>query len=442
MAATLLTTQDVNWNLERLAFNILVDQQPAGIALPRSADEVSDVIRSAAADGKRVAAQRTGHNAAPLGSLANTVLLRTGGLGGVEIDADSRTARVGAGALWDDVVPRASELGLAAQHGSSPNVGIAGYMLGGGVSFYGRKHGIACNHVTAIELVNGTGEQIRVDAQNEPDLFWALRGGGGSFGVVTTLEFDLLPLPEIFAGALFFSAEQARDVLHGWNEWTSNAPEELTSAGRLLNFPPIPEIPEPFRGQSFVVLEVIYCGNPADGEGLVAPLRELGTVGMDTMAVQPPAGIAELHMDPPDPVPYASASLLTNELPAAAIDAMLEAVGPGSGSQLLLAELRHTAGAISRALQGAGALASLPGAFLAFGAGFVPVPEAMAPTRAWLAAFKAALEPYVAGNYLNFVEEPFDITRIFPPDVLDRLREVKQRYDPENLFHSNHPVTA
>jgi hypothetical protein len=192
----------------------------------------------------------------------------------------------------------------------------------------------------------------------------------------------------------------------------------MTSVGRLFNFPPIPEMPEPFRGKSFAVIEVIYCGDPADGEGLVAPLRELGTVGMDTMA-QPPAGIAQLHMDPPDPVPYASASLLTSELPAAAIDSMLEAVGPGSDSQLLLVDLRHAAGALSYAPEGAGALSSLPGAFLAFGAGFVPVPEAMVPTRTWLGAFKASLEPYVAGNYLSFVEEPFDITRVFPPDILD-----------------------
>src|SRR5215216_6715043 len=139
MAAPWLTTEDVNWNIERAAFNILVDQQPAAIALPRSADDVSDVVRAAAADGKRVAAQRTGHNAAPLGSLANTVLLRTAGLGGVEIDADARSARVGAGTLWGDVMPRASELGLAALHGSSPNVGIAGYTLGGGVGFYHRR---------------------------------------------------------------------------------------------------------------------------------------------------------------------------------------------------------------------------------------------------------------------------------------------------------------
>ena len=442
MAATLLTAQDANWNIERGAFNILVDQQPAGIAVPRSADDVSDVVRSAAADGKRVAAQRTGHNAVPLGSLANTVLVHTAGLGGVQIDAEAGSARVGAGALWEDVVPKASELGLAALHGSAPNVGIVGYTIGGGVSFYHRKHGLACNGVTAIELVTAGGEQIRVDAENEPDLFWALRGGGGSFGVVTALEFDLLPLPEILAGALLFPAEQASEVLQGWREWIAGVPEEMTSVGRLMNFPPVPEVPEPFRGKSFAVLEAIYCGDPADGEELVAPLRELGNVGMDTIQAQPPAGIAELHMDPPSPVPYTSESILTQELPASAIDSLVEAVGPGSGSQLVSVELRQTGAALSRAAQDAGALATLPGSFLAFGVGFVPVPEAMAPTRAWLGAFKAALEPYDAGRYFNFVEESFDITQIFAPDVLERLREVKQRYDPHNVFKSNHPVTG
>jgi FAD/FMN-containing dehydrogenase len=345
-------------------------------------------------------------------------------------------------ALWGDVVPKASELGLAALHGSTPNVGIAGYTLGGGVSFYHRKHGLACNRVTAIELVTAGGEQIRVDAENEPDLFWALRGGGGSFGVVTALEFDLLPLPEILAGALLFPAEQASEVLQGWREWIAGVPEEMTSVGRLMNFPPVPEVPEPFRGKSFAVLEAIYCGDPADGEELVAPLRELGNVGMDTIQAQPPAGIAELHMDPPSPVPYTSESILTQELPASAIDSLVEAVGPGSGSQLVSVELRQTGAALSRAAQDAGALATLPGSFLAFGVGFVPVPEAMAPTRGWLGAFKAALEPYDAGRYFNFVEESFDITQIFAPDVLERLREVKQRYDPHNVFKSNHPVTG
>jgi len=161
MPVELLTAQDADWNLERGAFNVLIDQQPAGIALPRSADEVSDVVRAAAADGRHVAAQRTGHLAAPLRPLTDTVLLRTASLDGVEIDADAGTARIGAGALWGDLVPRASELGLAALHGSSPGVGIVGYTLGGGVSFYARKHGLASDRVTAFELVTADGQQIR-----------------------------------------------------------------------------------------------------------------------------------------------------------------------------------------------------------------------------------------------------------------------------------------
>ena len=441
MALKLLTAQDANWDLERRAFNLVINQQPAGIAAPQSADEVSDVVRSAAADGKRVAAQCTGHLAAPLGSLGDTVLLRTTGLGGVEIDADAGTARVGAGALWGDLVPPASDLGLAALHGSSPNVGIVGYTVGGGISFYARKHGLACDRVTAIELVTSDGEQMRVDAANEPDLFWALRGGGGSFGVVTALEFDLLPLPQIFAGALFFPAEEASDVLHGWREWIGGVPEEMTSLGRLLNLPPVPQVPEPFRGRSFTLLELIYCGDPADGEAMVRPLRELGSVLMDTMAVQPPAGIAELHMDPAEPAPYVADSMLIGELPAAAIESLLEAVGPGSGSQLLSVELRHCGGALSRTAVG-GALATLPGSFSAYGVGIAPVPHAMAPIRAWLSVFKAALAPYDAGTYLNFAEQPFELTKAFPPETVDRLREVKQRYDPDDLFQSNHPVTG
>jgi FAD binding domain/Berberine and berberine like len=438
---SVITAGAPEWDGSRGAFNVLLDQQPAAIALPESAADVAAIVRAAAADGKRVSAQRTGHSAAPLGSLADTVLVRTAGLSGIEIDADRASARVGAGTLWGDLVPAASEQGLAALHGSTPTVCIAGYSLGGGVSFYGREHGLACNRVTAIELVDAGGEQLRVDADSDPDLFWALRGGGGSFGVVTALEFDLLPLAEVFAGALFFPADRASEVLHTWHRWTAGVPEAMTSVGRLMNFPPIPEIPDPFRGQSYAVIELIHCGATADGEELIAPLRALGPA-MDTVAAVPPAGIADLHMDPPEPSPYTGSSALTGELPEAAIDAMLEAVGPGSGSHLVSVELRHCGGALSRAPEGAGALASLPGSFLAFGVGIVPVPEAMAPSRSWLAAFEAALEPYEAGNYLNFCDDPTDLETAFGTETVARLREVKDRRDPENLFHASHPVTS
>jgi len=441
MPTELLNPQDANWDAERGAFNALIDQQPTAIATPTSAAEVAAVVRAAVADGKRVAAQRTGHAAAALGSLADTVLLRTAGLGGVEVDREARRGRVGAGALWGDFVPAASEHGLAALHGSTPTVCIAGYSLGGGVSFYGRKHGLACNRVSAIELVTADGEQRRVDADNEPDLFWALRGGGGNFGVVTAIEFELLEQPQIFAGMMLFPAQRAAEVLHAWHEWTAAAPEEITSVGRLMNFPPIPEIPEPFRGRSFVAIEVIHCGDPADGEELVAPLRGLGAE-MDTVAVGPPASISELHMDPPEASPWIGGTTMTGDLPATAIDALLEAVGPGSGSQLVSVELRHCGGAFARAPEGAGALATLPGSFLSFGVGIVPVPEAAEPTRAWLGAMLSALEPYGSGHYLNFCEEPTELDAAFPAETVARLREVKQRYDADNVFHASQQITG
>ena len=441
MATDLLTPADASWDASRGAFNVLLDQQPAGIALPQSADDVVAIVRAAAADGKRVAAQCTGHAAKPIGPLTDTVLMKTTGLGGAQIDRERRSARVGAGARWSDLVPAASEMGLAALHGSAPDIGIGGYTLGGGVGFYARKHGIACNRVTAIELVTADGELRRVDADGDPDLFWALRGGGGSFGVVTALEFDLLELPAIFAGALFFPMERASDILHAWREWTATVPEEVTSVGRLMNFPPIPEIPEPLRGQSFTVIEAIHCGPESEAGEVLAPLRGLGPL-MDTIAEQPPAGIADLHMDPPEPSPYTATSALTGDLDAAAIDAVLAAVGPGSGSQLVSVELRHCGGALSRAPEGAGALATLPGSYLGFGVGIVPVPEAMAPTRQWLQALAEALEPHRTGNYLNFCDDPVELETAFPADTVARLRELKRRYDPDGLFHANHAIVA
>ena len=442
MAPTeLLSLASPNWDAARSAFNVLIDQRPAAVAMPSSADEVAAVVDAAAADGKRVVVQRTGHAARPLGDLDGTVLLRTAGLDGVEIDGETRRVRAGSGALWSDVLPLASELGLAPLHGSTPTVCISGYTLNGGVSFYGRKYGLACNRVTAIELVTADGEQRRVDADREPDLFWALRGGGGNFGVVTALEFELVEMPEVYAGALFFPPERSGEVLHAWREWIAAVPEEMTSVGRLLNFPPMPEIPEPFRGQSFVAVEAIYAGPESEGSDLLAPLRELGPAA-DSFAAGPPLSIAELHMDPPEPSPWIGDGLMTADLPAEAIDALVEAVGPGSGSQLVSVEIRHCGGALSRPAENGGALVKLPGEFLAFAVGIVPVPEAMAPTEGWLAAFAEALAPYDGGRYLNFCEAATDPTMAFPTETVARLREIKQRVDPGDLFRVPHPITA
>ena len=204
---------DDGYDAARGAFNLAVDQRPAAVAYPADAAEVAEVVRAARACGLRVAPQSTGHNAGPLGSLADTVLLKTSGMGGVEIDAERRIARVGAGVVWEDVVDAAAPHGLIALHGSSPNVGVAGYSLGGGMGWLARSHGLQTNSVTAIELVTAEGELVRTDADNDPELFWALRGGGGNFGVVTALEFRLYPLTEIYAGFMMWDWTEAERVL-------------------------------------------------------------------------------------------------------------------------------------------------------------------------------------------------------------------------------------
>jgi FAD/FMN-containing dehydrogenase len=442
MAIDVLSRGSEGYEANRGAFNVLLSQDPAGIVTPAGAADVVAAVNYAKAEGLRVSAQRTGHGAEPLGNLTETLLVRTAALDTVSIDAERRIARVGAGALWGDLVPRASELGLAACHGSSPTVGIVGYSLGGGVGWYSRKHGLQANRVTAVELVDATGAERRVDAESDPELFWALRGGGGDFGIVTALEFELLPIAEVFAGALFFGVERASEVLHAWHEWTAGAPDDVTSVGRMLSFPPLPEIPEPFRGQSFAVIEAVALLPEAEASELLAPLRELEGATMDTFATQPPAGLAGLHMDPPEPSPYAGAGMLLGDLPSAGIDALLAAVGPDSPSKLLSVELRHDGGAMSRSDPSHGAMDCLPGEYLLFGVGIVPEPAAMAPTKEWLGAMTAAMKPWDAGRYLNFSDETEDIGVAFPPETVERLRAAKAKYDPENLFHANHPVVS
>jgi FAD/FMN-containing dehydrogenase len=427
------------WNAERGAFNLTVNQTPALVAVPAGPDDVATIVRFAGEAGLRVAPQRTGHNAGPLGSLEGTILLKTNRLDSVEIDAAARRAWVGAGARWEDVVPAASELGLAALHGSTPDVSIAGYSLGGGLGWYGRKHGLAVNRVTSIDLVTPGGERVRADAENEAQLFWALRGGGGNFGVVTALEFELLPIEEVYAGVLFFPLERAGEVLHAWHEWTPTAPEEVTSVGRVLRFPPLPEVPEPVRGQSFAVVEAVCLGGEEEGAAALAPLRALGPA-IDTFAMVPPAGIAELHMDPRDPVPAASEHSLLGGLDAAAIDAFLAAVGPESGCTLVSVELRHTGGALGRTPAGAGALGRLPGEFAMFAVGIAATPELTAATEADLARVAAAVAPYEAGHYLNFVEEKTKAEGAFEPEVTARLLAARDAYDPERRLHPNHEI--
>ena len=430
------------WDAATLAFNLAFTQEPTAVAVPEDERDVAEIVRFASANGLQVAPQRTGHNAEPLGAMDDVILLRTDKLRGVEIDVERRVARVRAGSKWEDVVPRASELGLAALHGSTPDVSVAGYSLGGGVGWYARKHGLSTNSVLAIELVTADGKLRRVDHENEPELFWALRGGGGNFGVVTALEVQLYAIPEVYAGVLFFPWERSSEVLHAWLDWTRTVPEEITSVGRILQFPPLEELPEHLRGGKFAVVEAVYIGTEADGAELLAPLRALGPA-MDTFAMVPPVGIAELHMDPPEPVPYTGEGMMLGELDATAIDRFVRAAGPGSDSPLVSAEIRHLGGAIGRTGEGHGALAAMDSAYLTFALGMVFDDETYAANRQQLEMVRHALTPYDTGRqYLNFTEEETDPATFYRADAYRRLRAVKAAVDPDGVFRANHPIAA
>ena len=430
---------DADWDRSRQAWNLAVDQHPAAIAFPRDTAEVAAAVRYARERGLRVAPQRTGHNANPLGSLEDTLLLRTDALQGVEIDAANRRARVRAGAKWEDVVPQASDLGLAALHGSTGDVSVVGYSLGGGLGWYARKHGLAANSVTAIELVTADGEHVRADRDNEPELFWALRGGAGNFGVVTALEFDLIEQPLDYAGALFFPWERAGEVLQAWREWLPSTPDEVTSVGRILQFPPFDFVPEPLRGKSFALVEAVYLGSEDEGRELLEPLRALGPV-MDTFAMVPPEGIAELHMDPKDPVPGVTDHSLLGALSAEAIDDFVAVAGSGSGSTLLSVELRQLGGALAQSSPDHGAIDTLDAEYAYFGVGMAPAPHIAAATRADLERVGRMLAPHDAGRYANFTEERVSADRFFGTKTHARLRAVKAQYDPENVFRANYAI--
>jgi FAD/FMN-containing dehydrogenase len=431
---------DERYETGRGVYNLAVDQRPDLVALPRSAADVVTAVRFAADLGLRVAPQRTGHAATTLASLEGALLLRTDRMRAVQLDLDRRRARVAAGVQWQDVVPAASEMGLAALHGTASDVGIVGYTLGGGLSWYARKHGLAVNRVTAIEVVTADGQLRRVDHDNEPDLFWALRGGGGNLGVVTALEFELVPATELYAGALFFPLERSAEALHAWRAWVTEVPDELTSVGRILRIPPTPEVPEPLRGRAFAVVHAVHLGSEAAGAELLEPLRRLEPV-IDTVGPAKPADIVGLHMDPPDPLPYDGVHQLLEYLPVKAIDEIVRLAGPGSNSPLVSFELRHLGGALRRREPGHGALGVVPGSFATFGVGVTPDATAQDAVGEHLEALRASLEPYELDYALpNFAMRPTEPSHLFDQPTVARLRRVRAEVDPDHLFLAKHAI--
>lgn len=436
----LVTPDSANWDDARRAWNLAADQHPDAVVMASSTEDVVAAVRYAHGRGLRVAVQSTGHGASAHGDLAGTLLINMAGMRGVTVDVDARIARAEGGAQWQDVLAVTAPHGLTALHGSAHDVGVVGYTVGGGLGWLARKHGLACNAVTAVEVVLPDGTHRRLDAASDGDAFWATRGAGGGFGVITAIEFRLFPLTEAYAGWLIWPWERTEEVLTAWSAWCADAPEEVTSIGRILQLPPIPDLPEEMRGAKLVVVEACFLCDRDEADRLLAPLRALEPA-KDTFDMMPAPALAMLHMDPPEPVPGIADGGLLDTFTAEAAAALAAAAGPASGSPLLSVEVRHLGGALDRVPDGAGALAFLDGEFALFAVGLPMAPGMAEAIDGSIASLLQTMGRWGFGRrYLNFAERPIDARSAFEGATVKRLRAARDAADPGRVLRPNHDV--
>lgn len=416
----------------RQPWTLGVDQRPAAVAEPVDVAEVAALVRQARTRGWRIAVQATGHGATTLGALDDVLLLRTTRLRGVHVDAARRIAHVSAGTTSRELAAAAAEHGLAANVGMAGGVGVVGSLLGGGLGWLSRRHGLGAAQILAVDLVTADGGLVRVDAEHDPELLWALRGGGEAPGIVVGLDLTLHEQASVHAGALLWPIERAGEILRAWRDWTAIVPDELTSVGRLLWAPPRPEVPEPMRGRGFVLVEAASLLGDHESAGLLAPLRALGPE-LDSVARIPAPQLERLHMDPPEPVPAVLDHLLLDTLEDEAIDAIARAAVP----PVVSVELRQLGGAL-RLRQGPdGAGCGIDGAFLLNAVALFPDPAAAPAAAAGIGRVTAAAAPWDSGRrYGNFVERPAQLARTLPAEVVTRLAAVRAAWDPEGRFVS------
>ena len=418
-------------------YNLAVVHAPALVVEAQSADDVAAAVRYAAEAGLGVAVQGTGHGARTAAG-PDTLLLRTGALDTVTVDPDARTATVGAGATVARAMAATTPHGLALVAGAAPTVGVVGLTAGGGIGPLARSLGFAADRVRSFEVVTADGVPRYVDADSEPDLFFALRGGGGGVAVITSMTVGLVELSGFWGGAVFFPGSEAAAVLHAWREWAPTLPTEVTTSIALLRLPDLPQVPGPLRGQFVVHLRVASTGPMADGAARLAPVLAAAPVLINTVGPLPYSSLGAVHMDPVDPAPSADCGCLLGGFPAEAADALLAVAGPGVPSPLLVAEVRHLGGAMAVQPEVPDAVSGRTAQWGLFALGML-VPPVAGLVPAATRAVVDALAPWRSGVQYNFSGGQ-DLADAWTPDVLARLQQVTRDRDPQGLFRPAQPV--
>lgn len=429
-------------------FNLTHQQRPALVVEATSVHDVVAAVRFARRHGLGIGVQATGHGLARTTD-ERALLIVTRGLDTVDVDPVTRTAWVGAGVRWAPVLAAAQKHGLAPLLGSSPTVGAVGYTLGGGMGWLARKHGLSCDRVRRFELVTADGSVVEASAESNRDIFFALRGAGaGNLGVVTGMEIDLVEVTTVHAGNLHYPASMAHEVLARWRDWLPTVPDELTSAVALMNYPPLPEVPEPLRGRSFAILRGCHVGDPAEAASLLAHWRDWCAPELDSFGPMPFSDVATISNDPVDPMPGMSTGAWLDDLDATAIDALVAGTFPTHGPPtIVVTELRHAGGAIARPVTDTVAAFGNRDALVSLQmVGVTPTPDARDGFADHTAAVMEALGACRSGaTYLNWLEgeEKRRAARTALGDRTSRLlAAIKAAVDPDDVFDRGLDLTT
>ncbi|MFI1678187.1 FAD-binding oxidoreductase [Streptomyces sp. NPDC020607] len=426
---------------ERTGFNLAVRHRPEVIVGAARAEDVAAAVAFAAAHDMPVAVQSTGHGFSV--TAEGGLLVTTKRMDDTRVDPETRSAYVAAGARFEQVVSEAARHGLAPLNGSAPHVSVVSYTLGGGLPLLGRSHGWAADRVLAMDVVTADGRRRHVTPDSEPGLYWALLGGRDNFGIVTGMEFGLVPVARLYGGGLFFDLEQIPGILEAYRQWTATVPEEMNSSVALFPLPDDPQVPEPMRGRHVCHVRVAFTGSAEVGEQLVAPLRQAGPRLLESLRDMPYEQNADIHDDLPVPMPWAADNALLADLDGDTVRTVLEHTGPGAALPAIV-ELRHLGGALAHRPVHPNAVGHRDARFML--AVVTPLTEdSAADAPAFLERLFKDLEPWTSGRFLNFMGhgDTADQERTrtaYTTDDHKRLTALKADYDPRNIFRLNYNI--
>ena len=435
---------DAGYDDARKVWNGLIDRRPAMIAQCADEDDVVAAITFAREQNLPLAVRCGGHNVAGFGTCDGGLVIDLSGMKGITVDPKARTARAQGGLVWGDFDKGTQAHGLATTGGLVSTTGIGGFTLGGGIGWLMRKHGLTIDNLLGVEMVLADGRRVRANAQEEPDLFWAVRGGGGNFGVVTSFTFRLHPVgPMVYGGAAFYPIAKARDLLRFYRGWVRTLPDDATTMAVFLTAPPLPFIPQPLQGTPMIAVAACYAGPPEDGEKAIKPLRDFAAPAVDVIGPMPYVALQGMF-DPGAPkgiMAYWKTEYL-RDLDDAAVEAVVAHAGQ-MGTPFAQVHIHHVGGAVATVGADATAFGHREAPFILNIVGLWMDAGHTNTQIGWARRFAEAVQPYVSGGpYINFLGDEGEgrIRAAYGEAKYARLAALKKRYDPGNLFRLNQNI--